>query len=161
MIGRWLPAPLLSAALWAMWLVLNDTLAPAHVLLGAAIGWLVPWLVVPLRPAGPAVRRPLVLARLVLRVGRDVVVSGLQVARGVMTKRQPRGEFVRVPLDLRDAHALAALAIITTVVPGTVWCELAPDCSAVLLHVFEPGDEAGFIEHFKASYERPLLEIFG
>lgn len=161
MIRRWLPAPLLSAALWAMWLVLNDTLAPAHVLLGAAIGWAVPWLVSPLRPAGPAVRRPLVLARLVLRVGVDVVLSGLQVARGVMTVRRPRGEFVRVPLDLRDAHALAGLAVITSVVPGTVWCELAPDCSAVLLHVFEPGDEAEFIARFKTSYEHPLLEIFG
>lgn len=118
-------------------------------------------MVTPLRPSGPAVRRPLVLARLVLRVGRDVVVSGLQVARGVMTKRRPRAEFVRVPLDLRDSHALAALAIITSVVPGTVWCELAPDCSAVLLHVFEPGDEAEFIARFKSSYERPLLEILG
>jgi multicomponent K+:H+ antiporter subunit E len=158
---RWFPSPLLSAALWAMWLVLNDSLAPAHLLLGALLGWVLPWLVAPLRPAGPPVRRPLVLARLVLRVGRDVVVSGLAVARGVTTRRTPRGGFVVVPLELRDPHALAALAIITTVVPGTVWSELAPDRSAVLLHVFEPGDEAEFIAHFKAHYERPLLEIFG
>lgn len=161
MMKRLFPAPLLSAALWAMWLILNDSLAPAHLLLGAFIGWVLPWLVSPLKPAGPAVRRPMVLARLVLRVGADVVISGLQVARGVMTMRQPRGEFVRVPLDLRDAHALAALSIITTVVPGTVWCELAPDRSAVLLHVFEPAGHAEFIEHFKTTYERPLLEIFG
>ncbi|KQT13336.1 Na+/H+ antiporter subunit E [Ramlibacter sp. Leaf400] len=158
---RWFPSPLLSAGLWAMWLVLNDSLAPAHLLLGAVLGWALPWLVAPLRPAGPAVRRPLVLARLVLRVGRDVIVSGLAVARGVMTQRVPRGAFVRVPLELRDPHALAALAIITTVVPGTVWSELAPDRSAVLLHVFEPGDEAVFVAQFKADYERPLLEIFG
>ena len=128
---------------------------------GGATGGVLPCVVPPLKPSGPAVRRPLVLAGLVLRVGADVVISGLQVARTVMTMRQPRGEFVRVPLDLRDAHALAALSIITTVVPGTVWCELAPDCSAVLLHVFEPPGHAEFIEHFKSTYERPLLEIFG
>ena len=52
MMKRLFPAPLLSAALWAMWLVLNDSLAPAHLLLGAAIGWALPWLVSPLRPAG-------------------------------------------------------------------------------------------------------------
>ena len=158
---RWLPAPLLSAALAAMWLLLNDSLEPAHLLLAALLGWVLPWLAAPLRPAGPAVRRPWVLARLVLRVGRDVVVSGWSVGRGVIGARAPRGAFITVPLDLRDPHALAALAIITTVVPGTVWSELAPDASAVLLHVFEPGDEAGFIAHFKAAYERPLLEIFG
>lgn len=157
---RWFPAPLLSAGLWAMWLGLNDSLEPAHLLMGAVLGWAVPWLMAPLRPAGPAVKRPLVLARLVMRVGRDVIVSGLGVTRGVMTQRSPRGAFVRVPLDLRDPSALAALAIITSVIPGTVWCELAPDRSAVLLHVFDPAGEAEFIAHYKTAYERPLLEIF-
>lgn len=160
-MNRWLPSPWLSAGLWALWLVLNDTLEPAHLLLGAALGLVVPWLVAPLKPAGPRVRRPLVLARLVLRVGRDVVVTGLQVARGVMRPGTPHAAFIRVPLELRDPHALAALAMITSVVPGTVWSELAPDASSLLLHVFEPADEADFIAHFKRDYERPLLEIFG
>ena len=31
---RWLPAPLLSAALLALWLLLNQSLAAGHVLLG-------------------------------------------------------------------------------------------------------------------------------
>ena len=65
-----------------------------------------------------------------------------------------------VPLELRDVHALAALAMITNVVPGTVWNELAPDRSRLLLHVYEVGDEAAFIAHYKAAYERPLKEIF-
>jgi multicomponent K+:H+ antiporter subunit E len=50
--------------------------------------------------------------------------------------------------------------MITTVVPGTVWSELALDRSILLLHVFDLDDEALFIEHFKATYERPLMEIF-
>jgi multicomponent K+:H+ antiporter subunit E len=50
--------------------------------------------------------------------------------------------------------------MITAVIPGTVWCELAPDRSRLLLHVFDlPGDEAVFIDHYKTRYERPLLEI--
>ncbi len=35
---RWLPFPLLSLALLAMWLLLNQTLAAGHVVLGALIG---------------------------------------------------------------------------------------------------------------------------
>jgi multicomponent K+:H+ antiporter subunit E len=65
-----------------------------------------------------------------------------------------------VPLELRDVHALAALTMITAVVPGTVWAELAPDRSACCIHVFDLDDEAAFIQHFKADYERPLKEIF-
>jgi multicomponent K+:H+ antiporter subunit E len=35
---RWLPFPLFSLALLAMWLVLAGTTAAAHVLLGAVLG---------------------------------------------------------------------------------------------------------------------------
>ena len=67
---------------------------------------------------------------------------------------------MRIPLELRDPGALATLAVVTTIVPGTVWCELALDRSAVLLHVLEVDDEAAFVAHYKARYERPLMEIF-
>jgi len=67
---------------------------------------------------------------------------------------------VRVPLALRNPHALASLAMITAVVPGTVWAEMATDRSALLLHVFDVDDEAAFIAHYKSRYERPLQEIF-
>ncbi len=159
---RWLPSPLLSLALWAMWLLLNDSLAPLHLLFGLFVAWLVPVLVAPLKPPGPPVKRPLVLARLVLVVGRDVVMSALDVGHGVVRSRRqpPRGTFVPIPLELRDPHALAALAIITTVIPGTVWSELAADHSVVLLHVFDLGDEAEFVAMYKSRYEAPLKEIF-
>lgn len=159
---RWLPAPLLSAALLALWLLLNPPLRLGQLLLGAAVALVMPLLLAPLRPPAGRLRRPGRLLRLILRVGSDVVVSALGVGRGVLRagSQPPRGQFVVVPLELRDAHALAALAIITTVVPGTVWSELAPDRSALLLHVFDLDDEASFIAHFKSRYEQPLREIF-
>lgn len=162
MIRRLLPAPLLSASLWALWLVLHESLAPGHVLLGLAVGLAIPLLTASLRPRPVRMRRPLVLARLVFTVGWDVVRSALEVAGDVlrMDRRAPHSRFVRIPLELRDPSALAALATITTVVPGTVWSELAFDRSALLLHVWNLADEAEFIAHFKARYERPLMEIF-
>jgi multicomponent K+:H+ antiporter subunit E len=67
---------------------------------------------------------------------------------------------VIIPLELRDPVGLAALAMITTVVPGTVWSELALDRSKLMLHVWDVGEEQAFIAHFKARYEQPLREIF-
>jgi len=159
---RWLPAPLLSAALLVLWLLLNQSLGLGQVLLGVAVAIAMPVLMAPLRPVAGPLRQPRVLALLILRVGGDVVLSALDVGRGVLRggRRLPRGRFVVLPLELRNAHALTALAMITTVVPGTVWCELAPDRSALLLHVFDLDEEASFIAHFKHRYERPLLEIF-
>jgi multicomponent K+:H+ antiporter subunit E len=159
---RWLPAPLLSASLFALWLLLEQSLAAGELLLALAVAVAMPLLVAPLRPVRGRVRRPRVLARLVLAVGHDVLQSALEVAHGVWRARRqaPRSAFVAIPLDLHDAHGLAALAVITTVVPGTVWSELAPDRSSVTLHVFDLADEAAFIAHYKARYERPLQEIF-
>jgi len=160
---RLLPAPGLSLGIFGGWLLLNQSLEAAHLLLAAAMALGMPLLMAPLRPPPQPLRRWPLLLPLILRVGRDVVRSAFTVAIGVLRarRRPPRGAFVLVPLELRDAHALAALAMITAVVPGTVWAELAPDRSALLLHIFDLDDEAAFIAHFKNDYERPLLEVFG
>lgn len=161
-MSKLFPAPLLSAALFALWLVLNLSVSPGNLLLAAALALLAPLLLAPLRPQHAHVRRPWTILKLVGRVGIDVIRSNLQVAAGVLRagRRSPNSVFVHIPLDLRDAHGLAALSMITTVVPGTVWSELALDRSVLLLHVFDLADEAAFIEHFKRTYERPLMEIF-
>jgi multicomponent K+:H+ antiporter subunit E len=161
-VRRWIPSLPLAAGLWALWLLLNDSVAPGQLLLGWGVALIVPPLVVKLRPSGPRLHSALVLARLVACVGVDVVLSALEVAAGILRSaaRPPRPAFVKVPLDLRDAHGLAALAMITAVVPGTVWCELSTDRSELLIHVFDLAGEAAFIAHYKARYELPLREIF-
>ena len=155
------PAPLLSAALFVLWLVLNESLAAGELVLGAVVAIATPWLSAPLRPVPVRVRRPWVVLRLCARVAQDVVVSNVEVAWRIVARRsQPRAAFVAVPLELRDPNALAALAVITTITPGTAWSELALDRSVLLLHVFDVDDETAFIAHFKARYEGPLREIF-
>lgn len=159
---RWLPSPWLSAGLLALWLLLADSLTPGHLLIAMALAVAMPLLTAPLRPRPAPVRAPGAMVRLLLVVAADVVRSALDVGLGVVRARRqpPRGSFVALPLTLRDPHGLAALAMITTVVPGTVWSELAPDRSTLLLHVFDLDDESAFVARFKARYEQPLLEIF-
>lgn len=159
---RWIPSPWLSIGLFGGWLLLTRSAGPGALLLGALVALAAPLLFAPLRPTPGRLRHWGTLARLVLRVGGDVVRSALVVAVGVARagRQPPRGRFVRVPLALRDPHALAALAIITAVVPGTVWTELSADGRSLLLHVFDLDDEAAFLESFRRDYEQPLQEIF-
>jgi len=159
---RLFPAPLLSVALAVLWLLLNLSLSAGNVILALLLGWLAPLLMSPLRPQQVRIGRPGAILRLLLRVGLDVLVSNLQVFWKVwnLDRTPPRSAFVEVPLDLHDANGLAALSTITTVIPGTVWSELALDRSVLLMHVFDLDDEQAFIEHFKHTYERPLMEIF-
>jgi multicomponent K+:H+ antiporter subunit E len=158
----WFGAPLLSAVLLGLWLLLNDSLSPGHLVIGAIAALALPRLTAPLRPRAAAPARPWIVLGLTAVVLFDVVRSALQVAGGVLQarRRPPRARFIVVPLELRDVNALATLAVITTIVPGTVWSELAPDRTRLLLHVFDSADDATFVAHYKARYERPLHEIF-
>lgn len=159
---RLVPAPLSSAALLGLWLVLAREVSVGQVLLGVVLALALPILTSGLRPSVWRVQRPLLVARFLVAVGRDVLISNLEVGYGVITARwrTPRSKFVIIPLDLRDPLGLAALSMVTTVVPGTVWSELALDRSALLLHVWDVTDEAAFVARFKARYELPLKEIF-
>jgi multicomponent K+:H+ antiporter subunit E len=156
------PAPLLSAALLPLWLALARSTSLGQVLMGLALALIVPLVTTNLRPTPVSVRRPLVLARFIGRVGYDVVVSNFEIAWGVLAWRwrRPCARFVTIPLELRDPFGLSALAVVATVVPGTVWSELALDRSALMLHVWDVTDEEAFVVRFKARYETPLMEIF-
>jgi multicomponent K+:H+ antiporter subunit E len=160
-VRRWLPAPLLSATLLAVWLLLNNTLDPAHVVLGALLAVVVPWFTEPLRPERPRLRRPLVIVRLGLVVLWDIVLSNIEVARRILGPEAAiRPAFVWVPLDLADPHAIVSLAGIITMTPGTLSAELSADRRHLLVHAFNVDDEAGLVAQIKARYEAPLKEIF-
>lgn len=161
-LERIVPAPLLSAALFALWLVLARSTHIAQILLGLGLALVVPLLTSTLRVTNVQVQRPLVVVRFIMMVGYDVLLSNFEVARDVVLWRwrRPQSKFVIVPLELHDPVGLAALSMVTTVVPGTVWSELALDRSALLLHVWDVNEEAAFIARFKARYEAPLREIF-
>jgi multicomponent K+:H+ antiporter subunit E len=160
-VKRLVPAPLLSATLFVVWLLLANTLDPAHVVLGALLAVVVPWFTERLRPERPRVRRPLVIARLGLTVLWDIVLSNIEVARRILGPEDAiRPAFVWVPLDLSDPHAIVSLAGIITMTPGTLSAELSADRRHLLVHAFNVDDEPALIAQIKARYEAPLKEIF-
>lgn len=162
MIRRLFPAPLLSLALLAIWLVLTRDVSLGQVLLGALVATIVPRMTQSLRPTPVHIRHLGVAFRLFMQVGWDVIVWNWRVLLGTLASRDklPRGGFVTVPLDLRDPSGLAVLAAIMCVIPGTIWSEIALDRSALLVHIFDLGDPQDEIDLIKTRYERPLMEIF-
>ena len=112
---RWLPSPPLSIALFAFWLLLDQPFDAAALLMGAALALVVPLLTRGLRPTPARMRRPLLVLRLTGVVAIDVARSALDVSRLLLTRRTAAiaSRFVQVPLELRDANALAVLAMAT------------------------------------------------
>ncbi len=157
-----LPAPLLSVALFLLWLLLNQSLGAGHMLLGAILGLAIPVLLRGLRPLPVRIRHPLTILRLAFSVVYDTSVSNLTVVRFLLfpSYRTHGADFVHIPLELRDPNALAVLAMIVCITPGTSWAELSRDRSVLLLHALEVDDAQEIIDHIKTRYERPLMEIF-
>ncbi len=160
---RWLPSPLVSTSLLLTWLLLNQSVAPGHWLLGAALGIIAPLLARPLQPHGHArLGRPLALLRLLWLSAIEIVRSCFNVSRIILLRRSDRvnSQFIRVPLDLRSPHGLALLSCLINSTPGTVWVEILPERHELLLHVFDLHDEQWWIETIKTRYERPIIEVF-
>lgn len=154
--------PLLPVVLVLVWLLLQDSLAPGDLLLGVAFALLVSAAVRRLRPLPAWPRRLHVAAVLVWHVFVDIVRSNIAVGRVIVgaTRRQPAIGFVQIPLELRDPHGLAMLAIIVTGTPGSVWAGHDPATGILTLHVLDLVDEQAWIRTVKQRYERPLREIF-
>jgi multicomponent K+:H+ antiporter subunit E len=167
-----LPAPILSGLLLGAWLMLNQSLSLGQFLLGLLLAWAVPLLThrqsaaydgrsqaendrpVRLHRLAPAAR----LAGVLLL---DILLANVEVARRVLGPEAAlRPCFVWVPLRLRSPQAVALLATIVTLTPGTVSSQLSDDGLHLLVHALHCTDEAALVASIQARYETPLLEIF-
>lgn len=156
-----LPAPLTSLAVFATWVLLNGASA-GQALLGAVLGVVLPLAVPRLRGALPTFARPLELPRLAAVVGVDIVRSNIDVALRVLgPESRIRPGYVRVPLELRQPQAIAALASIVTMTPGTLSAALEDHGRTLLVHCFHLDDPEGTVASIKSRYEAPLARLFG
>jgi len=160
---RWLPAPFMSLLLLLLWLVLNQSISIAQILLGIVIAIAVPLLTRRLQPLGyPKPHKPLLLLRLLGMALVEIVRSCFVVGWLILSSRRQgvNAQFIRIPLDLRNQYGLALLSCLINSTPGTVWVEILPEKYELVLHVFDLHDEQWWIDTIKTQYEQPLIEIF-
>jgi multicomponent K+:H+ antiporter subunit E len=157
----WLPQPLISTLLLLVWLALNNSVHPAHLLLGATLAILIPLWTAQLAMPKPRIKQVLTIVVLGLIVLYDIVKSNIDVARLILgSESKINPSFVWVPLDLTDPHAKSALAGIITMTPGTLSADFSDDGKHLLVHAFNVPDPAQLIADIKSRYELPLMEIF-
>jgi len=158
---RILPYPLLTAALFVMWLLLNQVTV-GHVVLGGVVALAASLAMKALQPAKPKLRRRDQIPVLVAVVLVDILKSNIAVAGLILRgrRRQKTSGFLAIPLELRDRTGLAVLACIITSTPGTAWVDYHSGKSELLIHVLDLTDPEGLTEQIKQSYERRLMEIF-
>jgi multicomponent K+:H+ antiporter subunit E len=162
-----LPQPWTALWLWLTWLLLNQSLAPAHLLLGGVLAialarWTSPHFQIARRSdRAPLGQRIGLAARLFATVVSDIVTSNRQVA-GLILGRPDRAKpcFVWVRLDLQQPGPITLLCAIVTMTPGTVSAELSDDRKWLLVHGLDVDDPQALAALIKARYETHVREIF-
>ncbi|ACP26714.1 pH adaption potassium efflux system protein [Sinorhizobium fredii NGR234] len=156
----WYPYPLFSIALFLMWLLLNQSVAPGSILVGVLLSTILAWVMVKLQPAQSRLRRLGLMAGFVLTVVADIVRSNVAVAGIILrARRRPANTgFMTVDVDLENENALALLACILTATPGTAWLEYDRRRKSLLLHVLDIENEDLWRRTVK-RYEAGLKEI--
>jgi len=160
-MNHWLPQPLTSLCLWGVWLLLAQSLAPGHLILGGLLAFGLPLFTVRFWPETQRIRKPYLLLPYLLVLLWDIIVANLHVARLILGPVQRlRPAFIRFPMELNSDLAIVFLAHTISLTPGTVSTHLSPDRRILFIHALDINDEAEVIAHIKGRYERPLKEIF-
>lgn len=159
---RGLPHPIVSFFVLIIWLGLYSSLAPLYLVSGGVLAVLMPLLLKRALDDPVRIRRPGVALRLAAIVLWDIVVANLAVARRVLGPlARLRPGFIEVPLDLAHPDAIALLASIIAITPGTVVAGIDDARTRILVHVLDLDDPGQLVAEIKHRYERPLKEIFG
>lgn len=158
---RLFPHPLLAFVLLLLWLAMQQSAAPGHIVLGSVIAILTSLFAKAILPEPIIVRRPLKVLQLVAVAGVDIIRSNLAVMSVLFHPRpKPTADFLEMKLELNNTFGLAVLACLITATPGSAWLQYDRARSTVLIHVFDLVDAEEWVTTIKSRYEVLLLEIF-
>lgn len=158
---RWLPRPILTLLLFTTWLLLNNSVAPGHLVLALVLAVLIPIASEPLQTQQAKVVYPLKLVKYFMVLIWDIVVANLRVAKLILgPTRALQPGFIALPLELAGDLPITLLASTISLTPGTLSAELSEDRQWLYIHALDVVDEQALITEIKARYEQPLREIF-
>ena len=158
---RWLPHPLLSVSLVVLWLLLVNELSTGHLVLGALLGWLIPFATSRFWPEQIRIRHPGMLLRFLSVFAVDIVRGSFHVAWLILKgSAHLRPVFVEVPLDVKTNLAISLLANTISLTPGTVSALLSGDRRTLIVHTIDTDDPAALVAEIKQRYEVPLKQVF-
>lgn len=157
-----LPMPFHSLLLFVVWLLLNNSISPGHIVLGLFFAITIPLLINNMRGEKPKLKKPWLAIRYLFVVIYDIVVANMQVAVLVLgpTSRLRPG-FVAIPIELSTDVGITVLASTVSLTPGTVSTEVSEDKQWLYVHALHLDNEQELIDEIKQRYERPIKEILG
>lgn len=148
-----------------IWVAVTRVLTPLNFALGFVLGFVILGMlglrgVVASPRYGRKVFRLLAFAGFFLY---ELVVANVRMAGEVFRpRRELKPGVVAVPLDIKGDSAIALLANVITLTPGTLSLDVSQDRQTLYVHVMKiPGGDVNQVIHeIKHGFERRLIELF-
>lgn len=151
---------LLNVLLALAWAALTGNFEPVNLVFGFGMGYLVLWMAADRGRKSPYFRRLPRAIEFVLFMLKEMVLANLRMAIIVLSpKPRLRPAVVAIPLDLQSEAAIALLANMITLTPGTLSLDVSTDRKTLFVHVVWLNDPASFIHGIKTGYEMRVKEI--
>lgn len=161
LLNKILPHRILTLVLWLIWLLLNNTLAAGHVVLGLLLAIIIPIFTSSFWPEKMRVRAPLTLFKFLAVVLWDIMIANLIVAKLILGSSDDlKPAFFYLELDIESSLGISFLANTISLTPGTVSCDLMPCGRRLLVHALHAESTQDIIDHIKKRYEAPLTKVF-
>ncbi|GKT11439.1 MAG: multicomponent K+:H+ antiporter subunit E [Thiomicrorhabdus sp.] len=161
LLNKILPHPILTFVLWVIWLLLNNTMAAGHIVLGLILAILIPWMTSGFWPEKVRIKAPLTLLKFLVIVLWDIIIANLSVAKLILGQNKNlKPGFFYIDLDIQTPLGISLLANTISLTPGTVSCDLTQDRKRLLVHALHVEDIPAEIKQIKQRYETPLKEVF-
>lgn len=161
-MGFLFPMPWQSMMLFTVWLLLNQSVSPGHLVLAAFLAITIPLLLSGTQIHRLTIKKPFKAFLYLLKVLGDIVSANFEVAVQVLgPSRKLQPGFIAVPLDITGDFPITVLASTISLTPGTVSAEVSSDHKWLYVHALHLVDETATIREIKQRYEQPLKEIFG
>ncbi|MFT5188201.1 MAG: multicomponent K+:H+ antiporter subunit E [Verrucomicrobiales bacterium] len=152
--------PFLTVLLVGIWLLVNNTLAPGHIVLGGILAVLIPIITSEFWPEPVRLRSPGLVIKYICRLVLDILTANVQVAVWIIRpNRQLQPAFIHYELALRSPLAISVLANTISLTPGTVSCDVSADQRYLLIHSLHTSDADSLVRQIQKRYEEPLLEV--
>ena len=161
MLRKIFPHPILALTLWLIWMLLNNSFDPGHLVLGFLIAAIISWYTADFWPRKVIVKEPTTLFKFIAVVLWDILVANIKVAKLILGKTDKlTPAFFRIDLDIQTPLGISILANTISLTPGTVSCDYKADSHQLLIHGLSVDDIDETIQEIKERYEQPLIKVF-
>ena len=162
MLQKIFPHPGLTTLLMVVWMLMLNSFSIGGLVLAILLGIFIPIFTAPFWPDRPRVHYGWPLLEYGFVVLGDIMIANFQVAWLILFRRSKdlRTCWLVVPLELRSAEAITALAGTISLTPGTVSADVSTDGRFLLVHALDTCDPDAEVARIKARYEQRLGRIF-